>query len=252
MRLLSAALLSAAALLGLASRGAAADDDAKAIIVKAIKAHGGEEALAKLQAGQARNKGKIDIPGVGEVEISQEVSYMLPDKFKESVEMQIAGQKITVVTLASGDTISIEANGMAVPISDAIKAALKDAAGLMKVGRLVPLVREKGYELSLIGEAKVEGKDTVGVRVSKKDAKDVNLYFDKQTFLLAKLEHRTSDAMTGNELTEERIIEEYQKTADGIPVPKKVLVKRDGKKFMEAEVQEVKLLEKLDDNEFKK
>src|SRR5436309_14000586 len=116
MRLLSIALLSAAALLGPASRGPAADDDAKAIITKAIKAHGGEETLAKLQAGQARNKGKIDFPGVGEIEFNQEVSYMLPDKFKESLEMQIAGQKISVLTLASGDTISIEANGQKIDL----------------------------------------------------------------------------------------------------------------------------------------
>lgn len=252
MRLLTTALLSAAALLAAASRGPAADDDAKAIIAKAIKAHGGEETLAKFQAGQAKNKGKIDLPGVGEVEFTQEVSYMLPGKFKESLELQIGGMKVAVQTLCSGDTITIEANGTAVPISDAIKEAMKDAGNLMKAARLFPLVREKGYELSLIGEAKVEGKDTVGVRVSKKDAKDVSLYFDKETGLLAKLEHRTSDAATGNEVAEERIIDGYQKNADGIPMPKKVLVKRDGKKFMEAEVQEAKLLEKLDDSEFKK
>ena len=33
---------------------------------------------------------------------------------------------------------------------------------------------------------------------------------------------------------------------------KKVLVKRDGKKFLEAEVQEIAFLEKLDESEFKK
>ena len=245
------ALLSAAALLVFAARGPAADDP-KEIVAKAIKAHGGEETLAKLQAGQARNKGKIDFPGVGEIEFNQEVSYMLPDKFKESLEMQIAGQKISVLTLASGDTITIEANGQKIDLPEGAKAAIKDAGQLMKVGRLVPIVREKGYELSLIGDVKVEGKDAVGVRVSKKDAKDINLFFDKQTFLLAKLEHRTSDPMTGNEVNEERIVEGYQKGDDGIPLPKKVIVKRDGKKFMEAEVLEAKLLEKLDESEFKK
>jgi hypothetical protein len=250
MRLLSTAILSAAALLGLASRGAAADDDPKAIIARAIKAHGGEETLAKLQAAQVKNKGKIDIPGLGESEFTQEISYMLPDKLRESFELQIMGQKVTIQTLANGEKISIEANGQAIDLPDAAKTAIKDAGHLMKVGRLVPIVREKGYELSLIGEAKVEGKDTVGVRVAKKDAKDISLFFSKETGLLAKLEHRTADA-TGKEITEERIIQEYQKV-DGLPVPKKVLVKHDGKNFLEAEVQEIKMLEKLDESEFKK
>ena len=42
-------------------------------------------------------------------------------------------------------------------------------------------MKEKGYELSLIGEDKVEGKKVVGVRVSKKDQKDISLYFDAET-----------------------------------------------------------------------
>ena len=250
MRLLSTAILSAAALLGPASRGPAADDP-KEIIAKAIKAHGGEETLAKLQAGQSRNKGKINIPGVGEAEFTQDVSYMLPDKLKDSMELQIGGQKIPVLTLVNGDKITIEANGMKIDPPEAAKTALKDAQQMMKVARLVALVREKGYELSLIGEAKVEGKEAVGVRVSKKDAKEFNLFFDKKTGLLAKLEHRTADA-TGTEVGEERIVLEYQKGDDGIPMPKKVLIKHDGKTFLEAEVLEAKLLEKLDDSEFKK
>jgi hypothetical protein len=251
MRLLSTALLSAAALLGLASRGPAADDDdAKAIIVRALKAHGGEETLAKFQAGQSKNKGKIDLPGVGETEFTQEIAFMLPDKLKESFEIQVMGQKVTIMTLVNGDKVTIDVNGMNIEPPDAAKTALKHAGHMMKVGRLVAIVREKGYELSLIGEAKVEGKDTVGVRVSKKDENDISLFFSKETGLLAKLEHRTADA-TGKEITEERIITEYQKV-DGLPAPKKVLVKHDGKMFLEAEVLEVKMLEKLDEGEFKK
>jgi hypothetical protein len=59
------------------------------------------------------------------------------------------------------------------------------------------------------------------------------------------------DAMTGQEVTEERIIQEYQEI-DGAKVAKKALVNRDGKKFVEAEVLEVKSLDKLDESEFAK
>jgi hypothetical protein len=250
MRLLSTAVLSAAALLGLASRGPAADDDAKAIVAKALKAHGGGETLAKLKAAQSKNKGKINLPGVGEVEFTQEISYMLPDKLKDSIELQIMGMRIPVLTLVNGESITIEANGQKIDPPEEAKTALKQAGHMIKVARLYPLVNEKGYELSLIGEAKVEGKDTIGVRVSKKDENDISLYFSKETWLLTKLEHRTNDS-TGKEVVEERIITEYQKI-DGLPAPKKVVVKHDGKTFLTAEVEEVKLLEKLDDSEFKK
>ena len=58
--------------------------------------------------------------------------------------------------------------------------------------------------------------------------------------------------MTGNEMTEERIVQEYQKSPEGLPAPKKLVVKRDGKDYLTAEVLEFKFLEKLDDSEFTK
>ena len=47
--------------------------------------------------------------------------------------------------------------------------------------------------------------------------------------------------------------EEYlTKNKDGIPFPKKVLVKHDGKTFLEAEMVESTMLEAIDEAEFKK
>jgi len=244
-------LLSAVVLLAAAPGIRAADDDPKAIVTRAIKAHGGEEFLSSHPAARSTNKGKITIPGLGEAEFTQDIQYMLPDKLKDNLELSIAGQKITVATLMNGDKLSIEAAGKPVEITDAIKSAMKDATQMMKVARLVPLVKDKQYELSLFGEEKVEEKPAVGVRVSAKGLKDMTLFFDKGTGLLVKVEHRTVEAGTGNEINEERIVREYVKDKDGIPVPKKVIVKHDGKTFIEAEA-EVTYLEKIDDSEFKK
>jgi hypothetical protein len=233
----------------LLTAGARAQEDAKAIIVKAIKAHGGEEATSKYLASQTRAKGKIEL--LGGLEFTQESSFMLPNKFKEAVEMEVMGQKVRVISVFNGDKITIEANGQEVPVDDKMKEMIKGTTYAMKVGRLVPLIKEKEFELSAIGEVKVDGKAAVGVRVAHKGEKDISLYFNKETGLLAKVEHRTVDPMTGNEITEERIITEYTKT-DGVPTPKKVVVNHDGNKFMEAEILETKRLEKLDDSEFTK
>jgi len=116
----------------------------------------------------------------------------------------------------------------------------------------VPVLKDKKYEVTLFGEAKVEEKPAVGVRVSAKGQKDITLFFDTKTGLLAKIEHRTVEAGTGAEVNEERIILEYGKDKDGIPIPKKVLVKHDGKTFIEAESTEFAYVEKIDDSEFKK
>ena len=136
-------------------------------------------------------------------------------------------------------------------MTDDIKKAMKDAKHMMTVGRLVPLLKDKSYELSVFGEAKVEDKPAIGIVVASKGKKDITLFFDKKTNLLAKIEHRTVEAGTGNEIGEERIILEY-KNKDGIPFPKKVLVKHDGKTFLEAECLESVMLEAIDEAEFKK
>ena len=94
---------------------------------------------------------------------------------------------------------------------------------MLKVVKLTPLVKDKGYELSLIGESKVEDKPAVGVLVKSKDHNDVSLFFDKETGLLAKLEHRTTDPTSGKEVTEERIIVSYgDKGEKGVLLPKEV------------------------------
>jgi hypothetical protein len=230
---------------------ARAVDDPKDIIAKAIKAHGGEESLSKYKAAQTKTKGKIDIPGVGEADFTQETSYMLPDKFRDSLDISIMGKNIPVVTLLNGDNVSIEVDGKALDLNDELKATIKDVRHILEIGQLVAL-KDKKYELNLIGEDKVEGKKVVGIRISAKNQKDVSLYFDKETGLLAKIEYRTADVTNGNEVNEERIVTEYTKDKDGVPVPKKVLVKREGKKLLEAEVLEFQRLEKIDDSVFKK
>lgn len=245
-------LLSIMALVGVGAPVRAADDQPKDVIARAIKAHGGEEMLSKNKAGTSTGKGKMNVPGVGDIEFTQESCHMLPDKLKESIQMTVAGQNISVLTLVTGDKQYLIVNGKEMDVDDATKEALKDVGHMLKMGKLVGLLKDKDIELSLIGEEKVEDKPAVGVRVVAKGHKDVSLWFDKKTNLLAKLEHRGSDPFTKSEVNEERIIAEYMNNKDGIPVPKKIIIKHDGKTFLELEMSDVQLLEKLDDGDFKK
>jgi len=226
-----------------------AEDDPKAIVEKAIKAHGGAEKLMKYKASRMKGKGKVDTP-VGELEFTQESAAMLPDKIKEVSEFEVMGQKVRTVTLINGDKASIEANGKEVPLKDEIKDAIREGVKQLQVARLVPL-RDKKFELSLVGETKVLDKPAVTIRVVAKGMKDVNLSFDKKSGLLVKVEARKLDPMNGQEVTEERIVSEY-KTQDGMAIPQKVLINRDGKKYLELTIEEVKYLDKIDDSEFSK
>jgi hypothetical protein len=247
MRTLLFASLAAGLVLGPAS-GVRAEDEARAIIDKAIKAHGGQKKLDKFSAVQTKSKGKIEL--FGGIDFTQEVSAQFPNKFKEALEMDIQGQKVAVTSVYNGKEGWINANGMDVELNDKFKDVLREGAYLINLSQLTPL-RDKKYTLSLLGEVQVNGKPAVGIKVESKGHKDASFYFDKKTGLLVKIEHRTVDFQSMQEVTEERIITEYR-DIDGRKAPKKVTVNRDGKKLLDAEVTEVKYLEKLDDSEFAK
>ena len=90
----------------------------------------------------------------------------------------------------------------------------------------------------------------LGVRVTSKDRRYVNLYFDKETNLLIKTEKQVKDD-AGKEVTEEEYFSDY-KEEKGIKHALKFTVKRDGKLFVEGEVTGGQYEEKLDDSTFAK
>src|SRR5947209_753628 len=128
----------------------------------------------------------------------------------------------------------LEVNGKKIDQGKKLDEAFKEASELLEANKLYSLKR-KGYELSIIGESDVNGKPAVGMRVVKEGQKDMLLYFDKKSSLMVKTERRIIDPMAEQEMTEERIITEFE-PVQGVPHPKKLLINRDGKKFLEAEI----------------
>jgi hypothetical protein len=225
-----------------------AQEGPQAILDKAIKAQGGAEKLAKIKAVRTKSKGSVDV--MGGVDYTDETTMLLAGKIKIAMDLDIMGQKVNQTLVFDGTKGWIKVAGMVIDMDDKLLGIMKDAVYMAKVGQLM-LHKDKGLKLSALGEVKVNGRPAVGVTLSTAGQKDVNMYFDKETGLVAKMEHRTLDYQSGQEVAEERIILEYQ-DVDGMKVAKKVLVNRDGKKFVEAEVLEVKFPDQLDDSEFAK
>jgi hypothetical protein len=227
------------------------EDTVAAVLDRAIKAHGGAEKLAPKAAVRTKTKGTIEL--AGGLPYTEEVTIQGQDQLKSVVTVEIMGQSVAVTTIFNRDKGWINAQGQTKDMDEKLLAEIKEALYGMHLARFTALKdnKDKVFDVSLVGNDKVEGRDVVGIRVASKGHKDVNLYFDKKTGLLAKITRMALDPMTGQEVTEERIIQEYQ-DIDGLKVAKKVLVNRDGKKFVEAEVLEVKSLDKLDESEFAK
>ena len=119
------------------------------------------------------------------------------------------------------------------------------------VATLIPL-KDKGFTLSTLPEAKADGKAVIGVKVVAKDRPDVSLWFDKSTGMLAKVEQlvQTEDPKA-KPVKQETTFADYKEFA-GCKIPTKVVAKREGKVFVEATVSDVKPVEKLDEKLFAK
>jgi hypothetical protein len=224
----------------------AQDDPTAAIIKKAIKAHLPKGVDEKNKAVRTTAKGTLHIMGL-DLPFTQEVAIHAP-RFKEVMELTVKDNKVTVTTVFDGKQGWIRAGDQDVKVTDEILAELKEALYSMELMEGV-FSKDKAVKYSLVGDVQVKGKPAVGVTVSREGKKDINLFFDKGTGLITKVEMRRRDLMTGQEVTEERFITEYQDVG-GRKVARKVEVLRDGNPLLEAEVTDVQVLEKLDDTEF--
>lgn len=246
----SSALLVAAVLVSQAP----AQEKPRALIAKALKASGGAEKIKAFQAARFKSKGTLTLPSGLSAKISQETSYQLPNKFKDSMQLEINNRNFDVVTVYDGKNGWLSLNGTIKTLDKETQARfikeMKEAAHMLQVTRLLNL-SDKKYKLAPIGKVKVNGRDAFGVKVTSKGFRDINLFFDAKSGLIVKSERRVLDTQSGQEMSEERFVTEYM-TVQGMQIPKKVVVKRDGKKFMEVEVIEASLLKKIDADEFVK
>jgi hypothetical protein len=240
--------LSAAAclVLILVGRGAA-QSEARGVIEKAVKASGGADKLAKLKVTRARFKGTGKFEGIA-VALTGEIAAQLPGQMRLEIQAEAQGQNVTLLYVINGGKAWFRVAGETVELKGEELEDQKAGLYAEHVQTLVPLLKDKGFTLGPLGEVKVNGRDAVGVKVASRGHKDVNLYFDKATGLLAKTERRALDDAK-QEVTEETFCSDY-KDVDGVKVPMRVVIRHDGKEFMELEFTEYGFLDRIDDSEF--
>jgi hypothetical protein len=210
------------------------EGEPRAIIDKAIKAHGGAKKLEAIKAMHIKGKGKIHSPM--EIPFTLELSIQPPDKLKANIDIDVNNMNIAIVQVINGKKGWASAMGMTKELDEQEMKEAREQFHIERVGSLVAL-KDKSYKLSPLGDAKVGDRAAVGVQVTKKGLRDVNLYFDKSTYLLLKSEYRAIDQFSKQEVGQEKFYLDY-KDVKGIKTPTKLVVNNDGKKFMEIEITE--------------
>jgi hypothetical protein len=244
-------LLLVMVLLGGLPRAAFAQDaECRAIVEKAIKAHGVEKAAKSLKAIHAKGKGVVNVQNM-DLDFTIELFSNIPNQSKVALTLTIMNMKIDIVQVNDGDKGWASFNGQVKDLNDDQLREAKEKKYIESVTGLGAL-KDKVYQLSPLGESKVDDRPVVGIQVSQKDKGDVNLFFDKQTHMLLKSQYRYFHADSGQEVDEEKFIQEYKEVVPGLKTAVKMTIKKDGVKSVELELTEFQAVEPHDASIFAK
>ena len=125
---------------------------------------------------------------------------------------------------------------------DAVKNEKRTIYLMVVPSTIVPL-KSKDFKVEPAADETVKGKPAAAVKVTGPDGKDFTLYFDKESGLPVRMVAKVVGWM-GDEYTQDVSYGDY-KDFGGIKRATKVSLKRDGEDFVEQEITDFKVLDKV-------
>ncbi len=232
---------------GLGQMARADEKEAKATIDKAIQAIGGEEALNKAKVLSWKTKGTITFNGNDGL-ISTLTTSQGIDHYRSEIEGDFNGNTFSGVVVLNGDKGWRKFGDNTVDLDGDAVANEKRSVYLQVVPALLVPLKGKDFKVDSAAEEKVGDKPAAVVKATGPDGKDFTLFFDKESGLLVKMVAKVF-GMQGDEFTQETTFANYRDFG-GTKQATKRSSKRDGEKFLDAEVSDFKILDKVDAKAF--
>ncbi len=222
--------------------------NAEAIIRRGITAHGGAKNLEKLKSSYTEAKGTIvlgDITAPFRLKLHQQ----LPNQSRAVSVIDMDGKETITVQTLNGEKAWNQLNGVTAE-ADAESVHQRQAAlYACRVMTLTPLLSEKAFVVTNLGDTDVNGKTAICINVSCTGQKDSKLYFDTNSGLLLKSRSIIVDIATKKTVTQDEFYDDYQEF-DGVKQPTRIAIFHDGKQFMDATVTRITFSATMDEQLF--
>jgi hypothetical protein len=221
-------------------------DKARATLSKAIKAHGGKAALARLRTHYLRAEGQVDQGGKS-WQFKIEGWHQAPDRNARRAYHKAGGEWVADILVLNG------ARGWSVfdeekrELSGKELEAAQGSFHFHEITRLYPLLEDRKYALRAVPDKKVNGRESQGVEVTTRGQPPARLFFDKNTSLLVKIELMATTPGL-KDLKAEVFLSNYQ-DIKGVKYPMKTQ-RNAGMRHEVIRVLELRLLEKIDAKAF--
>lgn len=218
-----------------------------ATIQAAIKAHGGEENLAKTVTGSLATKSTI-VLGNFEASVSWEETFELPHRYYRKISGQVMGRDISMEYAITDGSGWIRQNGGEAKEYKGEKQPLERSWNAFLA--MLPLCLADGVKLEAADEEKVDGREAVGVRIQGDIVGGQAVaFFDKKTRLLVKSKRRIQYPLTREEVEGEVVYSDFKKVS-GVQFPHRITTHVAGKKVGDMEITRIEFLKKIDDHLF--
>jgi hypothetical protein len=230
------------------SARAADDKEANAILDKAIQALGGAEKLSKVKAATWKGRGTINFGG-GDSEFTNKTTVQGLDHSRGEFEGEFGGNKIKGVTVLAGNKGWRKIGDMEAAFDKDEVANARRTAYLQVIPITLVALKDKPFTVKVAKEKKVADKPAVGLEITGPDGKPFTLYFDKESGLLVEQVARVAGFMGAGEVDQVTTFSDY-KEMGGIKKATKIKATRDGAKFLEQEITDFRVLDKVDPKTF--
>jgi len=215
----------------------------KPLIERGLASAGGREVLTK-RAGTTLNLSGTYHAGGNAAQFTGQLARQRGTAMRVDIAgvylMVFDGQQGWVVM--NGNTAELDKDQ-----ADAIRADLH----VDHVASLLPL-GTPGYRVTKLPEAVVDGQPTTGLRVEKEGQRTVELWLSKETGLVLKRVNQVRSTELGGMLVNEETIYSQFQTHDGVKSATRSVAHRDGQKYIELEVTDVKHPEAVPNTQFQK
>lgn len=227
-----------------------AQDDARGLVEKAIRAHGGETNVAKLKSARIKVEGEGEFAaGQPPVPLVVEDVWQMPDRYKTITHLTLQGKQVTQTISINATEGWAELDGRTQPLPPVGLKEFKEQKWAEDFDRLLPL-RDKSLKLTRIADSKIEHYPVAGIKVEAEGHREVRLYFDSESGLLVKREQEIlGDA---GKLVVQSVVFSGFEDKGGVKHWTKVAAYRDGVRFITASLRELEIDRKNDAKEFAK
>jgi hypothetical protein len=240
-------VLAAGLAVGIGRVALADNQDAKAVIDKAVKALGGADKINAAKAAVWKTTGTIKI-NENSNKFTSTVTAEGLDHNRLEFNGDFDGNPIKLLVILNGDKGWRKFGDDAGNLEGDALANHKRSVYLQIAPAMVLPLTGNGFKVESAADEKVGGKPAAVLKVTGPDGKDFQLYFDKESGLPVKLT-ATVAGFQGDEYAQETIFSNY-KDFDGLKRATKIETKRNGEKFIDQEVTEFKVLDKADPKAF--